>query len=579
MMPASAIMPIMKMSAMSDQQNKTEKIIEVYQNVLQQKAALIDCNSLFIEAGRGSGKTSSLKDRVIRVAEDIPRETSYFIHKSYVALLSNIIPQLRAYYRSYIGDSDRPVLREGIDYVVGEKDLPDFFEKPRFPIENPKHTIVYRNGHVNKLVSSDRADSIAGSDGVHAFAEEMKHNKGEKVKTRIFPAMRGGTKEARNSPYYQGITGVSDVARVDLGEDDWFQDYEKNVDPELINEIASVAEHVNNAMYEIYVENRNIKKNERILNRWQPILREMRAVATYYLKASSFVNKEILDYKYFKTLMDTLTEDEFLAAVGNIRPQRVTDLFFAGLDKDLHFFEDGYKYKSIEQFNLKDTFTLTADYLKYFDPNKPLLLGYDPGNFSSIVVAQEDKPRNTLYVIKEFYCYTPKQQGDLAKEIYEFFGPYHKNKRIDLYYDRAGNKKRYEYDKITTDAKLMNNELKNYGFRVNMKSQYQRTIYYYEHFKLISLILSEQFRYMPRLRIDENECSNLRSALFLTAVKRQDGRIEMEKKSEKTVSYKYQASLTPQLPSALTYLLFGLYENLLPSDVRQTPDLPGNVSA
>lgn len=561
------------------QQEKTEQIIEVYQNVLQQKAALIDANSMFIEAGRGSGKTSSLKDRVIRVAEDVPRETSYFIHKSYVALLSNIIPQLLAYYRSYIGDNDRTVLREGIDYVVGEKDLPDFFEKPRFPIENPKHTIVYRNGHVNKLVSSDRADSIAGSDGVHAFAEEMKHNKGEKVKTRIFPAMRGGTKEARNSPYYQGITGVSDVARVDLGEDDWFQDYEKNVDSELINEIASVAEHVNNSYYEIHVENKNIKKNERIIERWEPVLRDMRAVATYYLKASSFVNKEILGYKYFKTLLDTLTEDEFLAAVGNIRPQRVTDLFFAGLDKDKHFFEDSYKYKSIEQFNLKETFTLTADYLKYFDPNKPLLLGYDPGNFSSIVVAQEDRRINTLYILKEFYCWTPKQQGDLAKEIYEFFGPYHKNKRIELYYDRAGNKKRTVEEKITTDAKLMFNELKSYGFRVNMKNQHQRTIYYYEHFKLINLMLSEQFNFMPRLRIDENECSNLRSALFLTSVQRDDGRIEMEKKSEKTVPYKHQASLTPQLPSALMYLLFGLYENLLPSDVRQAPDLPGNVSA
>jgi hypothetical protein len=91
-------------------------------------------------------------------------------------------------------------------------------------------------------------------------------------------------------------------------------------------------------------------------------------------------------------------------------------------------------------------------------------------------------------------------------------------------------------------------------------------------------MLSEQFNYMPRLRIDENECPNLRSALFLTSVKREDGKIEMEKKGEKTVPYKHQASLTPQLPSALTYLLFGLYENLLPSDIQQAPNLPGNVS-
>jgi hypothetical protein len=249
------------------------------------------------------------------------------------------------------------------------------------------------------------------------------------------------------------------------------------------------------------------------------------------------------------------------------------------LDKDIHFFEDSYKYKSIEQFSLKDTFRLTADYLRYFDPNKPLLIGYDPGNFSSVVVAQEDKRRNRLNVLKEFFCYIPKQQGDLARMIYEFFGPYHNNKRIDLFYDRAGNKKKTIQEKITTDARLLNSELKAYGFKVSMKNQNQRTIYYYEHFKLISLILSEQLKYMPILRIDENECPNLKSALFLTPVKREDGKIEMDKKSEKTVSYKHQASLTPQIPSALTYLIFGLYENMLPNDMSNLPNLPGNYSA
>lgn len=551
----------------------------MYANSLQVRADLIDSNRLFIEAGRAGGKTSSGKRRIINVASDLPRETSAFTHKSYVALLSNIIPQVLSYFRSFLPGTNRPVLREGIDYVYGQKDIPDFFTPPRFPVENPRQSIIYRNGHVNKLVSSDRADSIAGSDIVHTFIEEMKHNKGDKVKTRIFPAMRGGSPEARKSHYYQGVTGVSDAARVDMGEDDWFNEYERDVDPELINEIASVSEKVHNLKYQIYIENKNIRKNERLLAKWEPRLRQMRSVATYYLRASSFVNKDVLGYKYFKTMFDTLTEDEFLVAIGNVRPQKVSNLFFSGLNKDLHFFDDSYKYKSIEQFSLKDTFRLTSDYLKHFDPNKPLIIGYDPGYFSSILVAQEDKRANKLNVLKEFFCWIPKQQGDLAKQIYEFFGQHHKNKRIDLFYDRAGNKKKTVQDKITTDARLLKQELRSYGFNVSMKNQKQRTIFYYEHFKLIAFILSEQLKYMPRLRIDENECPNLKSALFLTPVKKEDGKIEMDKKSEKTVPYKYQASLTPQLPSALTYMLFGLYEHLLPSDMNSLPDLPGNILA
>ena len=71
----------------------------------------------------------------------------------------------------------------------------------------------------------------------HAFIEEMKHNKGEKLKSRLFPTLRGGSAEIRKCFYYQGITAVSDTARVDLGEDDWFESYEKNINPELEAEI------------------------------------------------------------------------------------------------------------------------------------------------------------------------------------------------------------------------------------------------------------------------------------------------------------------------------------------------------
>ena len=56
----------------------------------------------------------------------------------------------------------------------------------------------------------------------------------------------------RTSPYYLGITGVSDTARVDLGEDNWFEEYEKKINPELIDEIVTVALHVNEALYLVH---------------------------------------------------------------------------------------------------------------------------------------------------------------------------------------------------------------------------------------------------------------------------------------------------------------------------------------
>ena len=139
---------------------------------------------------------------------------------------------LQAYFSREVtvGGKVRSMLEYGIDYVVGENKLPSHFRKPRYPISYPKHSVVFRDGHHIQLVSSDQPESVAGRSAVHAIIEEMKHNKGEKLKTRLFPSLRGASAEIRWSPYYQGITGVSDTARVDLGEDDWFEEYEKNMD-------------------------------------------------------------------------------------------------------------------------------------------------------------------------------------------------------------------------------------------------------------------------------------------------------------------------------------------------------------
>jgi len=567
----------------------------LYMNKMQAKATIIDPNILICEVARAAGKTEGVfGPRMVRVGADMPGELSFLIHKTYVALMSNIIPNLRAFFSKPLGQGGRQMMEEGKHYVIGAANLPKHFTKPRYPVAYPKHSMVMYTGHQFQLVSSDQPDSMAGRSGVHAFIEEMKHNKGEKLKSRIFPGLRGGRGITRESPYYEGITGVSDTARVDLGEDDWFFEFEKNVNEQLISDIVTTAIHYNEAMvnkirieHELATEKdheermrlkRRLKKFTTQAERWDPRLREMRRAATYYLKASTFVNKDFLGPKFFKTQKETLLIDEFLAAICNIRTKRVTDLFFAGFDKLKHTYDDSYIYDSILKFDLRERFTLSSQHLKYYNPNEPLQLGYDPGHFSSIVVGQEKRGENEIRILKEFFCWIPMEQGELARQIYSFFGQYCKNKRIILYADRAGNKRKIEQDKITTDSRLLRKELEAYGFRVDLRTEKQRTIYYYEHHKLLTMLLAEDLRSLPRLRIDSNECPNLVSAIHLTPVKRDDGKIEMDKKSEKQVALEYQAGLTPQLPSALTYLLFGLYEKLLPREMKKGVSIPENIS-
>jgi hypothetical protein len=228
--------------------------------------------------------------------------------------------------------------------------------------------------------------------------------------------------------------------------------------------------------------------------------------------------------------------------------------------------------------DLKEHFRLTAFYLRYYNPREELLLGYDPGNFSSLVVAQEHSQEDTR-VIKEFTCYAPHDQTDLAREFNDFFGSDAKNKTIKLYYDRAGNKRKEDWDQISTDAKILQREIESYGFSVELMNEGQSVIYYWQQYKLLQFIFGDRSNAVPRVTLCENECSNLCSSIMLSPRKYTDGKIELDKSSERKVPLHLQAGLTTQLPSALIYLLYGRYADRLPSEFSQLPDnLPTNFN-
>lgn len=569
-----------------------------YMNGVQMLASIIDPNMLYAEWGRATGKTEGVMGpRLIRVANDMPGELSFLVHKTYVALMTNVWPNIQAYFSRpvIVNGRQRAMLEYGVDYVVGETRLPSHFRLPRYPVSYAKHSVIFRNGAHLQLVSSDQPESVAGRNAVHAFIEEMKHNSGEKLKSRLFPSLRGGSAEIRKSAYYEGVTGVSDTARVDLGEDDWFEDYEQGMNRELIEEIASVSLAVNKSMYRQFVLTREMRETknpvamERIrleqqqlavfLARWRPRLADMRRNAVYYIRASSFRNKDILGPKFFKTQLDTLDMDEFLTAICGVRHKEVTNKFFAAYDKARHQFKDSYVYDAILGHDLKDKFTLTARYLRHYDRREPLYVGYDPGAFSSMIVGQKKDYGRQLDIIKEFWAYYPEEQDSLAQQFYQFFGADAQDKVVHLYPDRAGNKRREELEQITTDSRALKAALEGYGFSVILHNEGAATIYHWQQFKLCLMLFGEQRNFLPRVRICENECKNLCSAILISPIVKKGNSIELDKSSEKKEPLKRQAGLTTQLPSAMIYLLYGLYGDIAKSDLSTFPtDLPDNTA-
>lgn len=546
--------------------------VEMYQNIVQALVNIVDPNKLFVAAGRALGKTSQITSRrILRVAEEMPREVSIISHKSFVALFTNVIPTVLETFRSEVTMPDgsvRPQLIEGLDYVVGEKDLPKHFQAPRYPLLYPERSIVFADGHVLQAVSIDRADSIAGRSVVHAFLEEMKYSDGEKVRTRIIPAIRtsriGMGSDAHKSHLHGGITGVTDMGRVSLGEFNWYQDYEKDTDQQLIADIVTLALEINKAQYNIYT-GQNVAAAQNKIKKWLPLLRRLQKSATMYLRASTFANRDVLGLEYFKTQREILTMSEFLSSICSIGDRNRDNLFFDLFEESKHTFDDSYKYSVIDKLNLKEAFTITAEHLKYYQPSEKLLLGYDPGSFSSVVAAQEERKNNILRVQKEFFVYPPQDAADLAAQINAYYGPAARLRQIDLYYDRAGNKRNKEAQKdADTDAKRLKRELENYGWRVRLMNLGQATIFHWQHYRLWRRLMAEQERNVPRLRIDTNECPNLVSAMYCCKKVPGSTPVELDKRPEKTVPIQLQAGLTPQIPSALTYLVWGLYEKFFP---------------
>lgn len=571
---------------------------KLYMNRVQLICNIIDPNILFAEFGRATGKTEGITTpRIIRVCDSMPGELMFLVHKTYVALISNVWPNIQASFSRLVtvGGRERPLLEYGTDYVVGESKLPSHFRQPRYPISYPKHSIVFRNGAHLQLVSSDQPESVAGRNAVHAFIEEMKHNSGDKLRSRLFPSLRGGSAEIRKSPYYAGVTGVSDTARVDLGEDPWFEEYENKVDKQLISEIVTVALHLNRQLVRLQQLQMELRttKNPVIMERirleqqrlnhlvsiWRPRLADMRRNAVYYHRASSFSNLDILGAKFFKTQLDTLDIDEFLTSICAVRHKEVTNRFFAAYDRHRHQFSDSYLYDSILRLNLRDRFILTAHYLKHYNAQDELYVGYDPGKFSSIVVSQKKDWGRRLDIIKEFYSYAPNTQQDIAQQFHAFFGADAQNKIIHLYPDRAGNKTREEREQITTDSRLMKEQLEQMGFSVILYNEGQGTIYHWQQYKLLLLIFGEQSPSLPVVRIDENECPNLCSAIMISPILVKNGRVELDKSSERKTQLKNQAGLTTQLPSALIYLLYGMYADFVAGELSSLPtDIPDNIN-
>ncbi len=540
---------------------------ESYLSSLQTKIKLADPNILLCELGRGSGKTTHIKaSRIDRVQHSMPGALLTLGAATYRDIFSNILPGLLEYFNENY--------ERGMYFEVG-KEPPRHFDKCTTPIFDWKHTISFCNGAVVKFVSADRPESVLGISTAHGFFDELLKIKKEFMLERFMPTLRADRSKFGHSPYFMGWSGFTSTPNFETDED-WFLDLEKEMNTELIDLIIEIAYEIDLRLYELEIARKTldyekIKKLERFIARWTKQLNELKKNQLLYVRASSFSNLKILGVDYIENqIKSTKDEDLLFTSIFAVRKLKVKDMFFGKFGRQ-HLFEDGYQYRYLDILSAGEDIEDSCKHLRYYKKNNPILAGYDPGPFSSMVFAQRDPVKKELRVLKNIWVIHPDQHAELAKKIDNFFSG--GMKTIYIHYDRAANQKDPEWKKYypdyrehgvnDTDAKLLRQELVNLGWTVHLMSPRQKTIYYSQHYRLLNLLFGEQDNRADKIRIDRNECDALVSSINHSPLKRHEGRIILDKSSER-LPFEYQAYNSTQIATAFMYLLWGEYSKFLP---------------
>jgi hypothetical protein len=575
------------------------EIVNKYNTVIQHKVLLADTQNLIGEVGRGSGKTTEMfAPRIVRVSYSMPRSTMLLVAPTYTFIMDTIVPGIITYLgKHYV---------RGVHYEYG-KEPPKHFWQPYTPVGNWKHTISFAWGTVLLWGSLDRPESMIGKNDVHVFVDEFLRIKETEFVERVLPTLRGDREIHGKSQFFGGITGFSSTPNFE-NDYDWWLEYEKNVNEKALELIEYVAFRVLKADGELI--NAQIELEEcqktgnsqkianieaeisrltRFISRWNAFLLEKRKEENgqwAYIKGSSFSNLGVLGLDYIKRQYSGSKSNvsKFLLSILGIRPERVKEMFFALFGKH-NIFTDSYKYRTDRDGNTLDSEgiqTIAGEFkrssldLKHCDPTKPLVMGFDPGNFMSCAIGQERG--NDLWFLKDFCVWTPKEHYDLAMEINEFF-KYHERKLIRLWCDRAAEKRLSIYANNTkgkTDVAILIRCLEDLGWRVEFMNPNQRTIEYWEHHLLLNVLLGEKEKKTPRIRFCQYECERTISCIYMSPLKRvKDNWVELDKSSEVKLDYEDQQWYSTQLPSAVMYLLFGLYEKYKPAGIKEHFDIPG----
>lgn len=569
-----------------------------YQNKIAQVISLAGARRTFVHLGRGSAKTTDIQcERLIDLITEMPGAPVVWVASTFTDLQSNILPAV-------LEGLERKGYVEGEHFVVEKKpptftdkekeDLPDWL-KPRFwkpynKLATYKRTIVFYTGLNIRFGSLDRPSSLAGGSFVFVFGDEGKYFDPVKI-ANLLKANRGYFAEYGHSPFYRGVMFTSDLADTShIGEYDRMEKEAKNLNVEASILVMRVGLVFNEALHEYVAAKEKWLKSRsaedlidcrnklKTANRWKMrwiIARKQPDAGTFYIRASSYVNADILTAEWFgdaiaSGLPDTKT------AIFSIKPSLSNgDRFYSNLQEH-HFYFDGINEKIYDQFSLRDAEDCRV--LKYLDMDKPLQGGVDFGNMCSFSIAQPgiENGTNVFRVLKFIYTLAPDYLKELGEKFRIYFAP-HRRKILKLYYDRAGNSyKKVKKDQISElkHAIEYDSNGQKTGWSVHLMSMGQGNLEQAEEYHFMQIFMSGQNPRLPVLKIDAYACKHLKQSLQNARTKVKMGIVYKDKSSEKLPISDLPTQSTNPSDSFKYLLMTPEFRRIVKG---QSGALPGNI--
>jgi hypothetical protein len=534
-----------------------ERVTGQFASWVKMAIDLISPKNLYLIAGRATAKTSDIiAERSMAICRDMPHSKEVFVSDTYVNALKNITPTL-------IEGWNRKGWIEGTHYVTDKKP-PAHFKKCYKPVESFKHTIYTHLGNLFTIGSLDQPSGLAGDSFQHRFGDEARLLKKAKL-DKLTPALRGEYAQFGTSVFYRGNTFTTDMPNILLGDDDWILSQEKNMDLEQVKNALQVGLVLNEIKTEVLaaVQVKDYKKIESLkkqLIKWTMKWTQVRKDLTFFYVVSSFVNVDILTDGFFGDSLKALGIEEFKSAILSLQVNIKKGEKFYGNLGEHHYYDDGVISSFYDKYAIGEEIEESSLALRYIDHNAKLEAGADFGDMCSLVSAQ---PRgNYLYALKDFHTLAPENEIQLAKKFNDFF-KYHKNKVLDLYYDRSGNqnaKTKRDWATALKTAIEFENGVST-GWTVNLMSLNQGTIYQEEEYNFAKALMGETTPGLVKLKIDKFQCKCLISSLQLTKIKvKVDGKtgsksIHKDKSSE-SLPLPLRPMYSTNFSDAFKYLIY-----------------------